>query len=145
MYRVSKTFTFPMGHRLLRHSGGCFNCHGHNYSVKVCFSSENVNEDGMVIDFGIIKELLNPVFNSFDHAFMINRNDKIAKEHIEAMNMKVVYCDNEPTAENMAFDIYKIINDGIDVLREKSKNELLEIEYVTVYETDNSEATYSEN
>ena len=142
MYRVEKKFSFPMGHRLCKHNGACFNFHGHNYNVLVGMSSATLNKDDMVIDFGKLKEFLKPYFDDFDHALMINKFDEY-RESMEKLKMKMIVIDTDPTAERMSEQIFYYIDNNIDVLRGSSGNNRLYVEYVTVYETDGAKATYS--
>jgi 6-pyruvoyltetrahydropterin/6-carboxytetrahydropterin synthase len=136
MYIVSKQFTFAMGHRLSCHEGLCKNFHGHNYTVEVGVRSEALNENGMVIDFGDLKKIVNDYLEKLDHALMINETDK---EMVDKMGgtFNVITVPYEPTAENMAADIYFELDQII------SKNGVF-LDYVTIWETDKSKATYKE-
>ena len=143
MYRLEKRFTFPMGHRLCNHKGACFNFHGHNYVVLVGLKSTALNDNDMIIDFAHLKEVLNPIFNLLDHAFMINTKDKDMINKLQEVHLKVIPVDYDPTAERMAEELFYAIREKVDVLRRKADNENLDIDYVTVYENENSKATYS--
>jgi len=59
---VSKTFDFHAAHHLPNHQGQCRNVHGHTYrlEVQVIGTPKDVtgdSDDGMVVDFGLVKEL----------------------------------------------------------------------------------------
>lgn len=142
MYRIEKKFTFPMGHRLSKHKGACFNFHGHNYTVLVGMVSPYLNTNDMVIDFGDLKAFISPLFSSWDHAFMMNKTD-IYKQHVERIGMNVIEVDCDPTAESMAKMIFDHLNDNISMLRKDAGNDQLMVDYVTIYETDGAKATYS--
>jgi len=139
MYRLSKEFTFAMGHRLSCHKGACKNFHGHNYKVEVGVKSKKLNDEGMIIDFGNLKGIVNTFLDMMDHALMINDTDHEIAEKMEELLpfIKIIETPFEPTAENMAREIYENVGEklkeGWDV----------DIDYVTVYETDTSKATYS--
>lgn len=139
MFRISKEFTFAMGHRLSCHKGACKNFHGHNYKVKICVKSEKLNENGMVIDFGDLKRIVKSFLDMMDHALMINNTDHEIAEKMEKLLpfIKIIETPFEPTAENMAKEIF--LNVGLKLKKEYG----VDVEYVTVYETDTSEATYS--
>ena len=141
MYRLAKQFTFSMGHRLSLHQGACKNIHGHNYMIEVGVRGKTLNEDGMLIDFGNLKATVNGFLDMMDHALMINETDtdliKRMKEHLP--ELKTIETPFEPTAENMAREIYTHVG---AVLKEMWK---VNIDYVTVWETDTSNATYSED
>lgn len=82
MYYISKTFTISAAHRLkLSYESPCAKMHGHNWQIRVCFKSRDLNADGMVCDFAKVKERIT---KALDHK---NLNEVLP------MN---------PTAENMA-------------------------------------------
>ncbi|MFH1619273.1 MAG: 6-carboxytetrahydropterin synthase, partial [bacterium] len=56
MHRITISLNFCYGHRLLNHKGKCRRLHGHNAVAEITLSSENLDEQGMVADFGDIKE-----------------------------------------------------------------------------------------
>lgn len=144
MYRLEKRFTFPMGHRLCKHEGACYNFHGHNYVVLVGLKSTVLNANDMIIDFADLKFELNQIFDVLDHAFMINLKDKDMIEKLQEVHLKVIPVDYDPTAERMAEELYFAIRVKLPILREKAKNTELALDYVTVYENENSKSTYSE-
>jgi 6-pyruvoyltetrahydropterin/6-carboxytetrahydropterin synthase len=139
MYRIAKEFTFAMGHRLSLHLGNCQNFHGHNYTVIVGVKSEKLNSGGMVIDFANLKNVVMPILNTMDHALMINETDEILVEKMKEILplLKIIKVPYEPTAENMSSDIYHHLE---HILKSKWG---VDIDYVTVFETDTSQATYS--
>jgi 6-pyruvoyltetrahydropterin/6-carboxytetrahydropterin synthase len=140
MYRLAKQFTFAMGHRLSKHKGACKNFHGHNYTVEVGVKSEFLNDNGMVIDFGNLKATVGSFLDTMDHALMVNHNDGQLIEKMKEIlpGLKVIETPFEPTAENMAKEIYVRVGEAL----KKMWN--VEIDYVDVYETDTSRASYSE-
>jgi len=145
MYRLSKEFSFAMGHRLSYHEGLCKNFHGHNYTVIVGVKSEFLNANGMVIDFSDLKAVVVGYLDEMDHALMVNTMDwkfvKTMKDHFP--DMKIIETPYEPTAENMARDIFlntrKVLTANLGVKLG------IEVDFVTVYETDTSQATYSDD
>lgn len=82
MYYVSKRMEIAGAHNLkLSYESKCSNLHGHNWIVIVYCKSDELNEDGMIIDF---KHIKNMVSDKLDHQYL---NDVV---------------DFNPTAENMA-------------------------------------------
>jgi 6-pyruvoyltetrahydropterin/6-carboxytetrahydropterin synthase len=127
-----------MGHRLPRHEGKCFTLHGHRYAAEfTCASS--LDEQGRVVDFGVIKEVMGRwIAEKMDHTMTLSSDDPIAgrmcRMH-EALGMKpILLMAGDPTAENLAELLYekaqKFLPDGIFVAS------------VVVYETPNCRATY---
>jgi len=84
MYRIAKQFTFAASHRLTLGEGHpCSRLHGHNYTVEIVLTSEELDSQGMVLDYGELAPF-KEVVGELDHQHL---NDVLA-------------C--EPTAENIA-------------------------------------------
>ncbi len=82
MYYVKKRFEISAAHSLaLDYKSKCTRLHGHNWIVTVECKAKELNNNGMVVDFTHIKEL---VMDRLDHAVI---NDVIP---------------GNPTAENIA-------------------------------------------
>ena len=98
--KIAKEFRWEMGHRLPEHFGQCKNIHGHSYKMLVEFEGK-LDEQGMVIDYYDVEKIINPIIEHLDHAFMVNKNDKVVIEFLEKMNSKKVVVDFQSTAENI--------------------------------------------
>ena len=136
---VTRTFTFDAAHRLSDYEGKCKNIHGHTYKVKITVSGE-LNDLGMIMDFGKLKELYQElVEDRFDHHLILKRKDEL-NENIGKVFPKgdktITWVPYNPTAENMAMDIY----DRFDIYF--LKHPLVRIEKVIVYETPTSYAEF---
>ena len=82
MYYVKKRLEISAAHRLnLSYESRCTRLHGHNWIITVECRAEELNEDGMVVDFSHIKKI---VVDVLDHAVL---NDVVSFN---------------PTAENIA-------------------------------------------
>lgn len=82
MYYVEKRIEVAMAHRLcLTYESKCSHLHGHNAIVTVYCKSETLNDNGMVVDFSTVKDIVKGLL---DHQYV---NDKV---------------DFNPTAENLA-------------------------------------------
>lgn len=114
---ITRRLEFDAGHRLPNHASQCRNIHGHRYAIEITLSAEVIHEegaadDGMVMDFGEIKQIANEkLVNVWDHAFLVYRGDKVMVDFLAAIPMhKTVILACVPTAENLveaAFDILK--------------------------------------
>ena len=98
--KIAKEFRWEMGHRLPEHFGLCKNIHGHSYKMIVQFEGE-LNKEQMVIDYYDVEKIINPIIQELDHAFMVNKDDKVVLEFLEKMNSKKVIVDFDATAENI--------------------------------------------
>jgi len=82
MYKIQKRLEIAGSHTLsLDYESKCQNLHGHNWIVIVYCKSEELDQNGMIVDFTEIK---NKVHAKLDH------------QHINDI------VDVNPTAENMA-------------------------------------------
>ena len=98
--KIAKEFRWEMGHRLPEHFGLCKNIHGHSYKMIVEFEGD-LDKNQMVIDYYDIDKILNPVIEKLDHAFMVNKDDKVVLEFLEKMNSKKIVVEFNSTAENI--------------------------------------------
>ena len=98
--KIGKEFNWEMGHRLPEHFGQCKNIHGHSYKMLVEFEGE-LDENGMVIDYYDVEKIINPIIEKLDHAFLVNKNDKLTIEFLEKLNSKKVVVEFFATVENI--------------------------------------------
>lgn len=142
MYRIRKKFKFEMAHRLnTSYSKECQDIHGHSYVLEVIIDSMGLNEDGMVIDFKLLKSVVNDfIINDFDHALVISNINKKDYEWVKYIPSKKVVTDYNPTAENMVKDFYNRLYAILSV-SVKSFYKLT----VRLHETDTGYAEYTKN
>ena len=132
--KIAKEFRWEMGHRLPEHFGLCKNIHGHSYKMIIEFEGE-LNKNEMVIDYYDVEKIINPIIEKLDHAFMVNKNDKVVLEFLEKMNSKKVVVDFQSTAENICTYILS------EVKKANLPSNVKEVR-VRVYETSDD---YAEN
>lgn len=118
--RVTKKFHFEMAHALYQYDGICRNIHGHTYHLEVTLLGEIQNaagnpKDGMVIDFGILKKLVEAkIVRVFDHALVVN--SLFQPDSIEAFKKateRLVVVDFQPTTENLVLHFSEILQQEI--------------------------------
>lgn len=85
MWKLRRRGKFEAAHHLEGHPK-CSATHGHRFEFEVNLQSNMVQEGGMVIDFGKIKDFVKVIENRYDHTYLNDLNP-------------------EPTAENLAADI----------------------------------------
>ncbi|HHY2673651.1 TPA: 6-carboxytetrahydropterin synthase QueD [Bacillus toyonensis] len=120
---VSKEFTFDAAHHLHCYEGKCKNLHGHTYKV-VFGISGYVNEIGLAIDFGDIKEIWkNEIEIYLDHRYL--------NETLPTMNT---------TAENMVVWIYEKMAEALTKDNRVNEYKGARVEFVRLFETPTSYA-----
>ena len=90
MYIVSKRMEIAGAHFLnLSYESKCANIHGHNWIVTVFCRAEKLNDDGMIVDF---KHIKNMVHEKLDHQYLNN----VVEFNPTAENMAKWICDQVP-------------------------------------------------
>jgi 6-pyruvoyltetrahydropterin/6-carboxytetrahydropterin synthase len=125
MYEVTVEAGFSSGHYLRNYHGKCENPHGHNYKVRVTLAGAALDYSGLLLDFKLLKQLLQPVIDRIDH---------------QMLNELEPFTTLNPSAENIAKYFYDQTNEqlrGVTQGRVRVKN-------CTIWETDTTTATYFE-
>lgn len=120
MFEIKVAENFNAAHRLKGYKGKCERLHGHNWKVEVCLAGE-VDKAGMVLDFSDLRLKLKGALKKLDHNYL---------NEIKPFNK------TNPTSENIAKFVCDELSGSIE-------NKKIKIKSVSVWETDNSCATYS--
>jgi 6-pyruvoyltetrahydropterin/6-carboxytetrahydropterin synthase len=76
MITCTKIYTdIPFAHRQPNHKGHCAMIHGHNWSFKFTFATDELDSNGFVVDFGELQWLRMYLNTMFDHKLLLNEND----------------------------------------------------------------------
>ena len=151
LFLASREIEFDYGHRIQLHGSKCKNIHGHRGKIEATISGPVQTEGsstGMVMDFGLIKELLMRLFHDvWDHAlllestdpFYIMIRDKWGYEALLTYGLgKVVAYPFAPTAENLAYYAFTKLTQE---LAEYDAQASITLERITFYETPTCSAT----
>ncbi len=123
MYEVTIKKSFSAAHLLKEIGGKCEELHGHNFVVEVSVVSGELNAEGILIDFRILKKWTDDVIKKLDHKYL---NDIKCFEHIN------------PTSEIIAKFIY-------DKISKRTRRHHFDVSRVTVWESENARVSYSGN
>ena len=134
MYRVTCEIGFCYGHRLLDYAGKCRYLHGHNGRAVFSIRSEQVDQRGMVLDFGDIKRVMRQwIDDHLDHRMILCERDPVIA-HLRELGEPFFALPHNPTAENIARLIYNAaVRQGIPIDR------------VDLWETPRCSASYRES
>jgi len=128
MYKIRKMFRFEAAHMLSSsYSEECQRVHGHSYRVEVMLTGRMLNDDGMLIDFKKLGEIVRPLIMAWDHEVIIS-------EDRPGMPTEWVEVPFNPTAENMARYLHDKIRPLVSGLAV----------HVRVHETETGWAEYGE-
>ncbi len=134
MNECTRRIEFDAGHRVIGHANKCKYLHGHRYVLEVTAVTKELDELGMVVDFGELKTVVKKwIDDNLDHNVILHEQDKeLGKLIAEQTGQKIYYLKSNPTAENIALHIK---SDIIPILfSEKS----FEISKLRLYETPNA-------
>jgi 6-pyruvoyltetrahydropterin/6-carboxytetrahydropterin synthase len=120
MYELKTIIQFGAAHQLRNYKGKCENLHGHNWKIEVYVKGENLDENGLLVDFKVIKDKTKEIVEELDHKFL---------------NELEYFRDINPSSENIARYIYESLERGLNDNR-------IKVSRVTAWESDNACATY---
>lgn len=123
VYEVTIKQSFSAAHMLNEIGGACEKLHGHNFVVEISICSIVLSEEGILIDFRILKQWADEILKEFDHKYL---------------NDISYFKDTNPSSENIARYIY-------DRISEKVKKINLDVSRVTVWESEDARASYYGN
>lgn len=120
MFVLKKSFSFEAAHRLPFHKGKCSRLHGHSWKLVVevrgkQLIKEEVSDHGMVMDYAMIKDKVEPLVEKYlDHHYL-NETTKL----------------KSPTSENLCVWIFKQL-----------KSKIPSLYAITIFETCTSQCRY---
>lgn len=122
-YELNKDMNFAAAHFIpFDTAGKCQNVHGHTYFANVTIVGNELQEDGFLVNFQELKQL---VHGEYDHTLINNHQD---------------FTDKSPSTEVVAKTIYKNIEQALKKYDNDPK-----VLQVIVRETPTSYVTYKEN
>lgn len=146
--KIFKLVEWDMGHRVTNHNSKCKNLHGHRYKAEICVEGniiniENISDEGMVIDFGDIKQITTKyICDILDHGFIIwNKDTILVKFFKKNPDQKHIIVPFVPTAENISEWIFTRLNKHI---KDKYGTNL-KLNSIKLWETPTSIAEYTFN
>jgi len=113
------------------------NLHGHSYKVEVLLESDYLDHGQMVYDFGLMKETIKEMIDSFDHAVTLWNADK--PEYLEDMkrwSRRWIELPVSPSAEQFARVIFLIIERVLECTQMQNGERDVRLHSVIVHETD---------
>lgn len=79
MFEITKSVDIDFAHHISGHAGNCINIHGHTWKFEITLGADELNDNGFVVDFGILKsKILEPIKALLDHSLVLS--DKTFKE-----------------------------------------------------------------
>ena len=121
MYELKIITKFSAAHQLKMVADKCENLHGHNWKIEVYVAGKSLNNAGVLMDFGEIKQHVSGIMKGLDHKFL---------------NELDFFDDNAPpSSENIARHVATSLQALI-------KEPDVRVTRVTAWESENACATY---
>ncbi len=126
--------------------------HGHSYKVELLFESNFLDNGQMVYDFGLMKQNMKMIIDSFDHAITLWSEDD--KEYIDDMkkhSARWVVTPLSPSAEQFSRLFFVLMDKLLSLTTSVNGEKEVKLHSVIVHETDTgyaqafSEDAYSKN
>jgi len=122
MFELKIVSKFAAAHRLREIGGKCEDLHGHNWKVEAYVIGEELNSQGILVDFVVLKRYLKEILSKLDHKYL---------------NEVDVFKDRNPSSENIAKFIFKS-------LQKRFEQTNIRVSRVNAWESDTSCASYFE-
>jgi 6-pyruvoyltetrahydropterin/6-carboxytetrahydropterin synthase len=120
-YELKIVTHFAAAHQLKMVARKCENLHGHNWKVEVRVVGDELDEAGILMDFGVLKKHVAEVMDTLDHKFL-NETDLFDDA-----------CP--PSSENIARYIARYLDDRL-------ADTPARVSCVSAWESENACATY---
>ncbi len=126
--------------------------HGHSYRVELLFESNFLDNGQMIYDFGLMKQNMKALIESFDHAVALWSGD--SKEYLYDMkkhSLRWVQLPVSPSAEQFSRVIFVMIDRLLSLTSTQNGEKEVKLNSVIVHETQTgyaqcfNEDAYSEN
>ena len=121
MFELKVITRFAAAHQLKMVAAQCENLHGHNWKIEVCVAGDALNNAGVLIDFGELKQYISQIIDTLDHKFL---------------NELDYFKDGNPSSENIA----QLIANKLQALISTTG---VKVSRVTAWESDDACATFT--
>jgi 6-pyruvoyltetrahydropterin/6-carboxytetrahydropterin synthase len=118
-FRIGITRTFSAAHLLRGYKGKCEALHGHNWKVEIQVCANRLDTQGMVLDFGVLKQHTDDLLGELDHTLI---------------NDHPYFQQHNPSSEELARYLYREL--------EKRLDPPVVVARVRVWESENSWAVF---
>jgi len=111
--------------------------HGHSYKVEVLFESNFLDNGQMVYDFGLMKQNMKDLIESFDHAITLwSKDDTEYLRDMKKHSARWVQLPVSPSAEQFSRVIFVMIDRLLSLTSTKNGEKEVKLHSVIVHETD---------
>ena len=115
--------------------------HGHSYKVELLFESNFLDNGQMIYDFGLMKQNMKALVESFDHSITLWSEDN--KEYLKDMkkhSLRWIELPVSPSAEQFSRVIYVLIDRLLKLTTSVNGEKEVKLNSIIVHETDSGYA-----
>jgi 6-pyruvoyltetrahydropterin/6-carboxytetrahydropterin synthase len=98
-YELKIITDFAAAHQLRNFRGKCENLHGHNWKVEVVLRGSQLDETGVLVDFGVVKQAAREILAELDHHYL---------------NDLPFFQERNPSSENIAHYLFDRLCERLD-------------------------------
>lgn len=135
---IRKKYKFENAHVVRNcYSDRCkYSVHGHSYIVEVFLEANGLDNAGMILDFGVLKNEVGDFIDSFDHAVCIWKedNDQYVK-FMQENSDRHITMPVSPSAENLSYLMYVFIRTILYNTHLDNGEDIISLKSVRVHET----------
>jgi len=110
--------------------------HGHSYKIEILLESKYLDNAGMVYDFGLLKQEIRQIVDSFDHAITLYKDDK--QEYLEQMKRyseRWVSLPVNVSAENFCRIFFVLIDTLLQKTQMQNGEKGVNLQSIIIHET----------
>jgi 6-pyruvoyltetrahydropterin/6-carboxytetrahydropterin synthase len=113
------------------------NIHGHSYKIELLLESNYLDHGHMVYDFGLVKQRIKEMIDSFDHAITLwAKDDEAYLKAMKRYSARWVELPVSPSAEQFSRVIYLIVERILECTIMHNGERNVKLHSVIVHETD---------
>jgi 6-pyruvoyltetrahydropterin/6-carboxytetrahydropterin synthase len=133
---------------LSKHPEKCRFPHGHTRKVECVLRADTLDENEMVCDFKVVKELLGAFLDAYDHAMCMNTDDPQYAHFKAVYGERVIgFPHTDPTTEILAQTVFEHLSERLAAYAAQAGQRYpvraeVSLERVRVWETSSSWAEY---
>lgn len=110
--------------------------HGHSYKIEVLFESNFLDHGQMVFDFGLMKQSIKDLIDSFDHAVTLwDGDDKAYIEDMKKYSDRWVQLPVSPSAEQFSRVIFIMVEKMLECTKMINGEKEVTLHSIIVHET----------
>ncbi len=111
--------------------------HGHSYKVELLFESNFLDNGQMVYDFGLMKQNMKDIIDSFDHAIALWSGDEQSyKEDMKKHSARWIEIPLSPSAEQFSRLFFVLVDKLLSLTTTVNGEKEVKLHSIIVHETD---------